>query len=164
MITFAPSRRCRNDHNPRAAEPPNHGAVLLNKRLIVLLVGSRARHLDLLCAAPRHDHVVHECAERRPTIPLTTLADEYRNPTLCRIGNVTAELHGRNRKVTLAGQYFSDPSECAGCVTPSRLRSGHLQDVGLQRSSEVPISDFCHPSSRCSRAGMVPRRFVSSSH
>jgi hypothetical protein len=35
---------------------------------------------------------------------------ENRNPTLCRVGNVTAELHGRDRKVTLASQYFSAPA------------------------------------------------------
>src|SRR5215211_831687 len=40
-----------------------HRAVLLlHERLVVLLVGPRARHLDLLFSTPRHDHVVHECA------------------------------------------------------------------------------------------------------
>ena len=38
------------------------GLELLDERLIVLLVGARPRHFDLLCAAPGDDDVVHERA------------------------------------------------------------------------------------------------------
>ena len=46
-----------------ADQTAHHRAVLLlHECLVVLLVGARARHLDLLFSTPRHDHVVHECA------------------------------------------------------------------------------------------------------
>jgi hypothetical protein len=46
-----------------ADQPAHHRAVLLlHERLVVLLVGARSRHLDLLCPTPRHDHIVHERA------------------------------------------------------------------------------------------------------
>ena len=46
-----------------ADEPAHDGTVLLlDERLVVLLVGARPRHLDLLTTAPGHDDVVHEGA------------------------------------------------------------------------------------------------------
>src|SRR6516164_11000189 len=42
-----------------ADQTAHHRAVLLlHERLVVLLVGARARHFDLLFSTPRHDHVV----------------------------------------------------------------------------------------------------------
>ena len=65
-------RRVKTRHHARrlysvkaavADQTAHHRAVLLfHERLVVLLVGPRARHLDLLFSTPRHDHVVHECA------------------------------------------------------------------------------------------------------
>ena len=46
-----------------ADEPSDHGSVLLlDKSLIVLLVGPRPRDFDLLCSAPGDDDIVHERA------------------------------------------------------------------------------------------------------
>lgn len=42
----------------------NRAVLLLNERLVVLFVGARARHLELLFAAPGDDHVAHERAAR----------------------------------------------------------------------------------------------------
>src|SRR5260370_6755688 len=42
--------------------PYNSTVLLLDERLVVLLVGTRARHLELLFAAPRNDDIVHERA------------------------------------------------------------------------------------------------------
>src|ERR1700747_1098524 len=45
-------------HKPSDAR----AALLLDESLIILLVGARTRHLDLLRATPGHDDIVHECA------------------------------------------------------------------------------------------------------
>src|SRR5262252_1026420 len=40
----------------------NRAVLLLDECLVVLLIGTRARHLEFLFAAPRDDHVIHEGA------------------------------------------------------------------------------------------------------
>ena len=67
-----PRRRVKSRHHLRrldaveaavAHQPPHHRTVLLlDECLIVLLVGARPRHFDLLRAAPGDDDVVHERA------------------------------------------------------------------------------------------------------
>lgn len=52
--------------------------------------------------------------------PQIHVADEDLNPTQRGVGNVTAELHGGNGKVTLASQYLQFASECAGSVRARR--------------------------------------------
>src|SRR5947208_12569123 len=46
----------------------HHRAVLLlHEGLVVLLVGPRSRHLDLLFSTPRHDYVIHKGTDRKST-------------------------------------------------------------------------------------------------
>ena len=84
-----PCRRVKSRHHLRrldavkaavAHQPPHHRTVLLlDERLIVLLVGARPRHLDLLRAAPGHDDVVHE----RAVVVEVGAAEEPGEQALC---------------------------------------------------------------------------------
>src|SRR6266699_2745416 len=71
-IDVEPCRRIKAAHHARrfeaveaaiAHQTTHNGTILLlDKRLIVLLVGTRARHFELLLATPWHDDIVHEGA------------------------------------------------------------------------------------------------------
>src|SRR5713101_2345334 len=69
-VDVEPCRRIEATHHTRrfeaveatvAHQATHDGTVLLlDERLIVLLVGTRAGHFELLLAAPWHDDIVHE--------------------------------------------------------------------------------------------------------
>src|ERR1700688_1343362 len=71
-VDVEPCRRIKAAYHARrfetveaavAHQATHNGTILLlDERLIVLLVGTRACHLELLLAAPWHDAVVHEGA------------------------------------------------------------------------------------------------------
>src|SRR5260370_38507232 len=71
-VDVGPGRRIKAAHYARrfeaveaavAHQATHNGTILLlDERLVVLLVGTRACHLELLLAAPWHDDVVHERA------------------------------------------------------------------------------------------------------
>src|SRR6201993_1795617 len=54
----APSRRRRTGHIHQSSD--NCAILLLDEGLVILLVGTRARHLKLLPATPGNDDLVHE--------------------------------------------------------------------------------------------------------
>src|SRR5262249_52001002 len=53
-----PSRRRRTAHSPSVVGRPRHSSA--RRRLVVLLVGTRSYHLELLSATPGNDDLVHE--------------------------------------------------------------------------------------------------------
>ena len=69
-MTSRPHSRVEPGHHARRLDPvepaishqsSNHCAfLLLDKGLVILLVGTRSRHLKLLPAAPGNDDLVHE--------------------------------------------------------------------------------------------------------
>jgi hypothetical protein len=71
-VDVQPGRRIKASHHAcrfdaveaAVAHQPAHDrtVLLLDERLVVLLVGTRACHLELLFAAPWNDDVVHERA------------------------------------------------------------------------------------------------------
>src|ERR1700688_2839413 len=96
-IDVEPCRRIKAAHHARrfeaveaavAHQATHNGTILLlDERLIVLLVGTRACHLELLLAAPWHDDVVHEGA----IVVEVHAAQEPGKQTLCAVDRFADE-------------------------------------------------------------------------
>src|ERR1700741_1379305 len=90
--TFQHTRRLAAIEATVSHKPSDDRAVLLlDESLIILLVGARTRHLDLLRATPGHDDVVHE----RAVIVEIGAANEPGEQVLC-------ALHGPHDEAALA--------------------------------------------------------------
>src|SRR5258707_5183186 len=94
LQTFQPTRRLAAIEATVSHKPSDDRSVLLlHESLIILLVGARTRHLDLLRATPGHDDIVHE----RAVIVEVGAANEPGEQVLC-------ALHGPDNEPALARQ------------------------------------------------------------
>src|SRR5215217_8793448 len=160
-VHIEPGRRVEPGHHARrrdAVEPAishqssdDRAVLLLDEGLVVLLVGTRSRHLELLPATPGNDHLVHEPLSLSKSTPRNSqgnklwarlIASTTRLPS-----RVTSGMHSVQPVATstIVRVWMNEPATdvppCATMSTSQKPGAGSFQSLNVRIGTSRRIAE-----------------------